>query len=390
MNEGKYVFAQIVTFLPARIFDRCTALYKGNKWIKHFSCWNQLLSMMFGQLSGRQSLRDLIVTLGAHSTKYYHLGLGRNISRSNLASANEQRDFRIYETFAYEMISIARHCVIDESDFPLAISGNVYAFDSTTIDLCLDVFWWATFRTTKGAIKIHTLYDVKTSIPAFIDITEGSVHDVNALDVLAYEVGGFYIMDKAYIDYKRLHFIHQSLAFFVTRAKDNFKFRRISSSKTEKSKGIICDQIVKLTGYKSFKSYPENLRRIKYFDSEEKTTFVFLTNNFTQNASDITLLYKYRWRVELFFKWIKQHLKINSFWGTSFNAVKTQVYVAIITYTLVAIIKSKLKTNRSTYEILQILSVSLFDKTHLHTLLQSAIPQDVKEQKCEQLKFDLI
>lgn len=390
MNDGKYVFAQIVTFLPARVFDRCTAQFKGNKWIKHFSCWNQLLSMMFGQLSGRQSLRDLIVTLGAHSTKYYHLGLGKNISRSNLASANEQRDFQIYETFAYEMISIARHCVIDESDFPLAISGNVYAFDSTTIDLCLDVFWWATFRTTKGAIKIHTLYDVKTSIPAFIDITEGSVHDVNALDVLTYEVGGFYIMDKAYIDYKRLFFIHQSLAFFVTRAKDNFKFRRISSSKTEKTKGIICDQIVNLTGYKSLKSYPENLRRIKYFDSEEKNTFVFLTNNFTQNATDITLLYKYRWRVELFFKWIKQHLKINSFWGTSFNAVKTQVYIAIITYTLVAIIKSKLKTNRSTYEILQILSVSLFDKTHLHTLLQSTISQDVKEQKCEQLKFNLI
>ena len=390
MNDGKYVFAQIVTFLPARVFDRCTAKFKGNKWVKHFSCWNQLLSMMFGQLSGRQSLRDLIVTLGAHSTKYYHLGLGKNISRSNLASANEQRDFQIYETFAYEMISIARHCVFEESDFPLAISGNVYAFDSTTIDLCLDVFWWATFRTTKGAIKIHTLYDVKTSIPAFIDITEGSVHDVNALDVLIYEVGGFYIMDKAYIDYKRLHFIHQSLAFFVTRAKDNFKFQRISSSKTEKSKGIICDQIVKLTAYKSFRSYPENLRRIKYFDSEEMNTFVFLTNNFTQNASDITLLYKYRWRVELFFKWIKQHLKINSFWGTSFNAVKTQVYIAIITYTLVAIIKSKLKTSRSTYEILQILSVSLFDKTHLHKLLQSPIYQDVKEQKCQQLKFDLI
>lgn len=300
INDGKYVFAQIVTFLPARIFDRCTAQFNGNKWVKHFSCWNQLLSMMFGQLSSRQSLRDLIVTLGAHSTKYYHLGLGKNVSRSNLAGANEQRDYQIYETFAYEMISIARNCVIDESDFPLAISGNVYAFDSTTIDLCLNVFWWATFRTTKGAIKIHTLYDVKTSIPAFIDITQGSVHDVKALDVLTYEVGGFYIMDKAYIDYKRLYTIHQSLAFFVTRAKDNFKFKRISSSKPDKSKGIVCDQIVKLTGYKSLKSYPENLRRIKYYDSEEKNTFVFLTDNFTQDASDITLLYKYRWRVELF------------------------------------------------------------------------------------------
>jgi hypothetical protein len=390
MNQGKYVFAQIVTFLPARVFDRCTAQFNGNKWVKHFSCWNQLMSMMFGQLSGRQSLRDLIVTLGAHSTKYYHLGLGKNVSRSNLAIANEQRDYQIYETFAYEMISIARHCVIDETDFTLAISGNVYAFDSTTIDLCLNVFWWATFRTTKAAIKIHTLFDVKTSIPAFIDITEGSIHDVNALDVLTYEVDGFYIMDKAYIDFKRLFTIHQSLAFFVTRAKDNFNFKRISSSKPDKLKGIICDQIVKLTGKKSLKSYPENLRRIKYFDSEQKSTFVFLTNNFTQDATDITMLYKYRWRVELFFKWIKQHLRIKSFWGTSFNAVKTQVYIAIITYTLVAIIKSKLKTSRSTYEILQILSASLFDKTHLNKLLQSLVCQEVKEQKCEQLKLNLI
>lgn len=390
MNHGKYVFAQIVTFLPARVFDRCTAQFNGNKWVKHFSCWNQLMCMMFGQLCGRQSLRDLIITVGAHSTKYYHLGLGKNVSRSNLASANEQRDYRIYETFAYEMISIARHCVIDETDFNLAVSGNVYAFDSTTIDLCLNVFWWATFRTTKAAIKIHTLFDVKTSIPSFIDITEGSVHDVNALDVLTYEVDAFYIMDKAYIDFKRLFTIHQSLGFFVIRAKDNFKFKRISSSKSDKLKGILCDQTIKLTVCKSLKSYPENLRRIKYFDSEEKNTFVFLTNNFKQNANDITMLYKYRWRVELFFKWIKQHLKIKSFWGNSFNAVKTQVYIAIITYTLVAIIKSKLKTNRSTYEILQILSVSLFDKTHLHTLLQSAVCQEFKELKCEQLKLNLI
>lgn len=390
MNQGKFVFAQVVTFLPARVFDRCAAQFNGNKWTKHFSCWNQLMCMMFGQLSGRESLRDLLVTISAHSTKYYHLGLGKNVSRSNLASANEQRDYQIYEAFAYEMIAIARGCVIKEADFTLAISGNVYAFDSTTIDLCLNVFWWAAFRKAKGAIKIHTLFDVRTAIPAFIHITEGSVHDVNALDVLTYEAGGFYIMDKAYVDFSRLFIIHQSRAFFVTRAKDNFNFKRIYSAKPDKLKGIICDQTVKLKGYKSLKSYPENLRRIKYFDTEQQRTFVFITNNFTQDATDIAMLYKYRWKVELFFKWIKQHLKIKSFWGTSVNAVKTQVYIAIITYTLVAIIKNKLKINSSTYEILQILSASLFDKTHLNELLQSSVCHEVKEQKCEQLEFNLI
>ncbi len=346
--------------------------------------------MMFGQLSGRESLRDLLVTISAHSTKYYHLGLGKSVSRSNLADANEQRDYQIYEAFAYQMIAIGRGCVIKENDFALAISGNVYAFDSSTIDLCLNVFWWAAFRKAKGAIKIHTLLDVKTNIPAFIHITEGSVHDVNALDVLTYEAGGFYIMDKAYVDFRRLFIIHQSKAFFVTRAKDNFNFKRICSCKPDKLKGIICDQTVKLKGYKSLKLYPENLRRIKYFDTEQQRTFVFITNNFTQDASDIAMLYKYRWKVELFFKWIKQHLKIKSFWGTSINAVKTQVYIAVITYTLVAILKSKLKLNRSTYEILQILSASLFDKTHLKELLQSPVCHDVKEQKCEQLEFNLI
>ncbi len=256
MNQGKYVFAQVATFLPARVFDRCVAQYKGNKWTKHFSCWNQLMCMMFGQLSGRESLRDLLVTISAHSTKYYHLGLGKSVSRSNLADANEQRDYQIYEAFAYQMIAIGRGCVIKENDFALAISGNVYAFDSSTIDLCLNVFWWAAFRKAKGAIKIHTLLDVKTNIPAFIHITEGSVHDVNALDVLTYEAGGFYIMDKAYVDFRRLFIIHQSKAFFVTRAKDNFNFKRICSCKPDKLKGIICDQTVKLKGYKSLKLYP--------------------------------------------------------------------------------------------------------------------------------------
>ena len=390
MNNGKYVFAQIASFLPTRIFDKCVSKYEGNKWVKHFSCWNQLMCMMFGQLSGRESLRDLLITVSAHSNKYYHLGFGKNVSRTNLAIANEQRDCCIYESFAYEMITIARGCIIDETDFTLLITGNVYAFDSTTIDLCLNVFWWANFRKAKGAIKIHTLYDVKTSIPAFVHITEGNVHDVNALDVLTYEADGFYIMDKAYIDFKRLFNINQSKAFYVTRAKENFNFKRISSLKSDKTNGVICDQTVKLKGIKSSTYYPVVLRRIKYFDKEQRRIFVFLTNNFSQSAVDIAMLYKYRWKVELFFKWIKQHLKIKSFWGTSMNAVKTQVYIAIITYTLVAVIKSKLKIKRSTYEILQIMSASLFDKTHLNKLLQSPINKNVKEQKCEQLKFELI
>ena len=243
---------------------------------------------------------------------------------------------------------------------------------------------------TKGAIKIHTLYDIKTSIPAFVNITEGNVHDVNAMDVLTYEADGFYIMDKAYVDFKRLFAIHLSKAFYVTRAKENFNFKRISSVKPDKENGIICDQTVKLKGVKSSMHYPVVLRRVKYFDKEQRRIFVFLTNNFTQSALDIAMLYKYRWKVELFFKWIKQHLKIKSFWGTSMNAVKTQVYIAIITYTLVAIIKSKLNTNRSTYEMLQIMSASLFDKTHLNELLQSPVYKSIKELKCEQLKIELI
>ena len=390
MNNGKYVFAQIASFLPSRIFDKCVLKYEGNKWIKHFSCWNQFMCMMFGQLSGRESLRDLLITVSAHSNKYYHLGFGKNVSRTNLAIANEQRNYCIYESFAFEMIAIARSCVTDEIDFTLLITGNVYAFDSTTIDLCLNVFWWAGFRKAKGAIKIHTLYDVKTSIPAFVYITEGNTHDVNALDELTYEANGFYIMDKAYVDFKRLFTINLSKAFYVTRAKENFNFKRISSVNPDKTKGIICDQTVKLKGVKSSAYYPLALRRIKYFDKEQRRTFVFLTNNFIQPAADIALLYKYRWKVELFFKWIKQHLKIKSFWGTSMNAVKTQVYIAIITYTLVAIIKSKLKINRSTYEMLQIISASLFDKTHLNDLLQSPVYKNVKEQKCQQLKLELI
>jgi hypothetical protein len=389
MNQGKYVFAQLVQFVPARIFDRCVTTYNGNKGVRHFSCWNQLMVMMFGQLSGRDSLRDLLVTIGAHPTKFYHLGFGKGVSRSNLASANELRDYRIYETMAYEMIALARGCVTADPDFLPAVKGNVYAFDSTTIDLCLSVFWWAAFRTAKGGIKIHTLFDVKTSIPCFLLITEALVHDVNALDALTFEPAGYYIMDKGYIDYSRLYLIHRCKAFFVTRAKDNFSFKRRYSAKADKSKGILCDQTVMLTGFYARKDYPEPMRRIKYYDCDLDRSFVFITNNFSLDASEIALLYKYRWKVELFFKWIKQHLKIKSFWGTSMNAVKTQVYIAVITYTLVVTMRSKLKINRSPYEILQILSASLFDKTQLNQLLQSTNDQNDTAANSNSLQINL-
>lgn len=390
MNHGKYVFAQIVEFLPARIFDKYVSLYQGNKKVRHFTCWNQLLCMMFGQLGNRDSLRDLMVCIEAHSSKYYHLGLGKNVSRSNLANANEKRDCRIYEQFAYEMIATARACCLNDSDFQLNIKSNVYAFDATIIDLCLNVFWWATFRRAKGAIKLHTLYDIKSSIPSFVHITSGDVHDVNGLDELIYEPGAYYVLDKGYVDYQRLYRIHKHEAFFVTRAKDNAQLVRMYSAKTDKAKGIKSDQTVKLKLYYSKKYYPEKLRRIKFYDAEQKRTLVFLTNNFTLDAIDIAQLYKYRWKVELFFKWIKQHLKIKSFWGTSQNAVKTQIYIAIITYTLVAIIKNKLNLTRSTYEILQILGISLLDKTQLNQLLSEPVYQNIKEQNYNQLKINFI
>jgi len=390
MNYGKFVFSQIVTFIPARIFNRCVIAFKGDKWTKHFTCWNQLLCMMFVQLSNRDSLRDLLVCLNAHQPKHYHMGFGKSISRSNLAEANENRDCKIFEMFAYEMIAEAQKVAIPDNDFNLSIKENVYAFDSTTIDLCLNVFWWATFRRAKAAVKMHTLLDIKTSIPAFVHITPASVHDVRGLDELIYESSGYYIMDRGYIDFERLSNIDHHDAFFVSRAKNNLQFTRISSNKSDKSKGIICDQKISLKGFHSSQLYEKNLRRVKFHDAEQNRTFVFLSNNLELPAIEIAMLYKYRWKIELFFKWIKQHLKIKSFWGTSENAVKTQIYIAIITYTLVVIIKGKLKLKQSTYEILKIMSVSLLDKTHLPCLFNNPINQDVKEQNHIQLKINLI
>ena len=346
--------------------------------------------MIFGQLTGRDSLRDLMVSIEPHSPKYYHLGFGKGSSRSNFANANEKRDCRIFEDYAFHLIEQARKSSIVDQDFQLNIDGNVYAFDSTTIDLCLSVFWWAEFRKTKGGIKLHTLYDIKTSIPSFIHVSTASLHDVNALDLLYYEPGGYYILDRGYIDFSRLYRIHQRLAFFVTRAKDNLQYQRMYSNKVRKENGVMLDQIGKLTGFYVSKKYPEKLRRIKYYDEETDNELEFLSNNFDLTSEEIAQLYKYRWKVELFFKWIKQHLKIKSFWGTSLNAVKIQVYSAIIAYCLVALVRNTLKIDRSTYEILQILSISLLDRTPLNELLTNQNYQDVKELYNKQLKINWI
>lgn len=389
MNQGKYIYSQLTDFLPKRVFDGLSHKYLGDRYIKHFSCWNQLLTMVFGQLTGRDSLRDLMVSIEPHKSKYYHLGFGKGSSRSNFANANEKRDYRIFEEFAFYLIDQARRSSIVE-DFQLTIDENVYAFDSTTVDLCLSVFWWAEFRKTKGGIKLHTLYDIKTSIPCFVHVSPASMHDVNAMDLLYYEPGGYYILDRGYVDYERLFRIHKSSAYFVIRAKDNLQFRRIYSNKVNKDNGVLLDQRGKLTGFYTSQKYPEKIRRIRFYDKETDNDLEFLSNNFDLKAEEIAQLYKYRWKVELFFKWIKQHLKIKSFWGRSQNAVKIQVYSAIIAYCLVALVRNKLKVGRSIYEILQILSISLLDKTPLNELLTNQNYKDVKELYCKQLKINWI
>lgn len=386
MNQGKYVFAQLTVFLPRRVFDGIVKEYDGNKYVKHFTCWNQLLCMVFGQLANRDSLRDLVTALEAHSKKSYHLGLGKGVTRSNLAKANEKRNHRIFEDFAYHLISLANGMGTGKAQ---ETGQKTYAFDSTTIDLCLSVFWWARFRKKKGGIKLHTLFDVNTQIPVFVHITAASVHDMNAMDRLVYEAGAWYIFDRGYLDYKRLHRIERCSAYFVIRAKSNLRFKRMYSAKTDRSTGLLCDQIGKLTGFHTWKDYPQKLRRIKYYDKETDRTFVFLTNNMEAEALEIALLYKNRWQIELFFKWIKQHLKIKSFWGTSENAVRVQIYTAIITYCLVAIVAEKLKLQRTTYEILQVLGISLLDKTPVNELFANIDYNNVKEHDYKQLKFSL-
>lgn len=389
MNAGKYVFAQVASFISVNDFNKIVAQYNGNRKIIHFTCWNQLMCMVFGQLSNCDSLTDLAVGLKAQRRKWYHLGLGIGVSKSNLGHANEHRDWRIFADFAYKLIAEAMVLCRNNSDVLRSIKGNVYAVDSTTIDLCLEVFWWAEFRKHKGAIKVHTQFDVKASIPTFIDITEGLTHDVNFLDKLIYEVGAFYVMDKGYVDFERLYVIHQAQAFFVTRSKENMNYRRIYSAKSNRAKGVICDQTIKLNNYYSAKEYPEKIRRIKFYDEETDNEFDFITNNFKISALQVALLYKHRWSIELFFKWIKQHLRIKTFWGYSENAVRIQIYSAIIAYLSIAIMKEKMKLKQTNYEILQILNFSLLDKMPIQQLFQDYYLQTFKEQSCNQLKFNL-
>ena len=368
MNKGKYVFAQLMSLIHPEEFDRCVEKYNGHHRVRNFSCWHQFLSLSFGQLTHRESLRDLVICLLAHQSKLYHLGLSKGISRTTLADANEQRDWRIYADLAQILIQRARFlstgAVLEEID----LNNTVYALDSTTIDLCLEVFWWAKFRKHKAAIKLHTLFDVRCQIPCFIHITDGLSHDVNVLDLLEFEAEAFYVMDRGYLDWTRLYHIHQANAFFVTRAKGNLAFIRVYSRPVDKTCGLKCDQTVRFKHYYASKHYPEHFRRIKYYDKEQKRTLVFITNNFKTSAYQIAMLYKNRWQIELFFKWIKQHLRIKVFWGESPNAVKTQIWVAVCTYVLVAILKKELEISLSMNEMLQILSVSPFDKTPVNQL----------------------
>jgi len=386
MNQGKYIFSQITELLPQRVFDRIVSKHNGNKYVRHFTCWNQLLCMVFGQLSSRESLRDLLVVIKAHKSKSYHLGFGKNVSLSNLSKANENRSYLIFEEFSNHLIAVARK---KSTKLDFEIKGNIYAFDSTTIDLCLSVFWWAHFRKTKAGIKLHTLFDITTQIPAFVHFSQADVHDVNAMDYIAYEPYAYYVFDRAYIDYKRLYFITNQQAFFVVRAKSNLKFNRMYSNKADKSLGIKSDQIGKLTGFYTAKDYPEKIRRVRFYDNESQRTFVFLTNNFELTAIQIAFLYKQRWQIELFFKWIKQNLKIKSFWGTTENAVRIQINTAIITYCLVSIFQNEQKIEQSIYEIIQILGVSLLDKTPVNQLFKNSNYNNVNERDYNQLKINL-
>ncbi len=387
MNQGKYVFSQVVSFLDSNDFKKCVNSYDGNYKVKQFTCWHQLLCMIFGQLSNRDSLSDLLLCLKTQRNKWYHLGIGNSISKSNLAYANEHRDWRIFADFAALLIVQARNDASDNTKLDYVSDSSVFAIDTTTIDLCLSVFWWAKFRRHKGAIRLHTMLDVKTEIPCYMHITDGKVHEVNILDRIIYESGGFYIMDRAFVDWERLYNINENKAYFVTRSKVNMKFKRISSSKVNKSSGVLCDQTIKLVNYYAEKEYPDKFRRIKYVDEETQKQFVFITNNFDLEPMQIAHLYKYRWKIELFFKWIKQHLKVKSFWGYSENAVKVQVYCALITFLTVVLVKQKLKLIQSHYEILQILSITLLNKTPLNQLFQDALLHDFKEENANQLKM---
>ncbi len=369
MNQGKTVFAQLMSLLPNYEFNKCVGRYRGNYRVRTFDCRQHFYVMGFAQLTYRESLRDIETCLQALSGKLYHSGIRQPVAKSTLAEANETRDWRIYADFAQILIKEARNLYVSDNNFKVEIDEIAYAIDSTTIDLCLSMFPWARFRKSKGAVKMHTQLDLRGSIPTFVEITDGKCHDVNILDLILIEPGAVYVMDMAYVDYQRLYRIHQSQAWFVTRAKSNMSYERVYSRPVDKTTGLRYDQSIRLKGYYAIQNYPEMMRRIKYYDAETKTNYVFLTNNFNLDALKVTQLYKERWKVELFFKWVKQHLRIKAFYGTSFNAVCCQIWIAICIYLLVAIIKKKLKSDHSLYTLLQIFSVSLFEKVPIYELV---------------------
>ena len=377
MNKDKYVFAQLLEFLDYDKFRHLVDKYDGNKYVKHLTCWNQLLALMFGQLSNREILRDVIVAIEAHRSKCFHLGLGRKpIAKTTLATANQNRDYRIFEEFAFYMMAQARE---KRAENIFKLGGKVYAFDSTTIPLCLSVFWWARFRKKKGGVKAHVLYDLEAQVPAFYHITTASVHDSKAMQGIPYETDAYYIFDRGYNNFKELYRIQRMESFFVVRAKTNLQYRCVRW-KRRLSKNILTDAEIELTVYKSVKDYPEHLRLVRFYDEEQNREFMFLTNAMDLTAQQIADLYKNRWQIELFFKWLKQHLKIKKFWGTTENAVRIQISAAITAYCLVAIVQHDMKLKRSTYEVLQILSISLTDKTPLSELFDKTYSNDVKEQ----------
>jgi len=386
MYTGKIIFSQVMDHLPMHTFRRSVQRYNGNHKIKDFTCLDQYLCMAFAQLTYRESLRDIEACLRAQNNKLYHMGIRSNVSRNTLSNANKIRDWRIYADFAQSLINIARRLYVND-EFGIELDHTVYALDSTTIDLCLSTFPWATFRKAKGAVKLHTLIDLKGNIPTFIHISDGKLHDVNVLDELIPEPGAFYVMDRGYLDFARLYVLTLCASFFVIRAKSNTQLKRLYSHPVDSSTGLICDQTVVLTGVDSHKDYPVKLRRIRYYDVDTQKRFVFLTNNFVLPALTITQLYKCRWQIELFFKWIKQHLRIKQFYGTSENAVKTQVWIAVSVYVLVAIIKKRLKIELSLYTILQILSVTVFEKMPVFQVLTNSYYKYDDSMSCNQLNL---
>lgn len=376
MNKNKYIFAQLVEFLDKDKFRHLVDKYNGNRYVKSFTCWNQLLALMFGQLSNRESLRDVVVALEAHHTKCYHLGIGRNpIAKTTFASANQNRDYRIFEDFAFFMMEQARK---KQATDIFKLKGHVYAFDSTTIPLCLSIFWWAKFRKKKGGVKAHVLYDLIAQVPAYFHFSTASVHDSKAMKYIPYESGSYYVFDRGYNAFKELHKIHFHESFFVVRAKKNLQFKCIRWRR-RLPKNVLTDSVIEFTDIITRQKYPERLRLVKYRDENQDREFVFLTNAFHLTSLEIVELYKNRWQVELFFKWLKQHLKIKKFWGTTENAVRIQISTAIISYCLVAIVQHDMQLERSTYEVLQILSISLTDKTCLKELFDKTNFNDVKE-----------